>query len=284
MPRYFSLLVTVLVMGLLVVGCNMAGPRGQMGDSSSDKPQADDPPAVASSAGQASPGESDPDKEKEHAKKLEKLNDELDELERQRDKLERDLAVAAQRLEVARLEMAQAEFDAKTSVDHAEQELALAQRRLAVHREQYVPTRLARDELDLKWARDSVTENREELQQLELMYNEDEFADKTKEIVLERARRRLANVERNLEIREKESATLREETIPIETREQEVSVTERERGHERARRSAEQSLLNHRIGVMNAENEIARLHSDQELKNKELDKKRKEIAECEAEK
>ena len=60
--------------------------------------------------------------------------------------------------------------------------------------------RVSRAELGFQFAQDGAKEAEQELQQLEMMYQEDEFADKTKEIVLERGRRRLERSKRSLAI------------------------------------------------------------------------------------
>ncbi|MSR45996.1 MAG: hypothetical protein EXS13_02845 [Planctomycetes bacterium] len=100
------------------------------------------------------------------------------------------------------LEAARAEFD-KCAVDlvaqqraaiaaagEAQDELADAQRaRAAFERSRPLAQRKAALEVDT--ARTALAENEEELVQLELMYAEQDLADKTRELVLARTRRRL---------------------------------------------------------------------------------------------
>ena len=73
----------------------------------------------------------------------------------------------------------------------------------------------------------SLAEAQQELEQLELMYSEEEFADQTKEIVLERGRRRLERTQRDLELRRADFATLQEQTLPVERREHELRVVDK---------------------------------------------------------
>ena len=223
------------------------------------------------------------DKEKAEREEAEKAEKDLAAKHRKLAKLERDLAIAQQRMKRAGMAIEHAGVDGQNSIAKAEAELDIARRKLETFEEKTVPTRIARAELNLQGAEDRVLEAKQELEQLELMYKDEEFADKTKEIVLERGRRRLERSQRSLEIQRVDLATLTEKTIPVELEEHELRVREKHRALERARRSAESTRLDKQIALMGAESEITRLKTEIEVLIEEIadlkEKTEKEVEE-----
>jgi hypothetical protein len=232
-------------------------------------------------AAEAKPAEDKP--KTASADDLKKKRKELRDKERQIARLERDLNVAQQKLEKARLSMEHTGLRNEASLIRAEAELDLAMRRLAIFNEQNVPSRLAWGELSLQNAQDRFQEAQEELDQLELMYNEDEFADQTKEIVLERGRRRLQRSQRDLELRRVDFATLQQQNLPVERREQELQVTDKEEGLKRAHEAVATSVIDQEIGLISAEGEIIRLENELDDTREEIEELKEEVAKMEKE-
>jgi hypothetical protein len=176
-------------------------------------------------------------------------------------KLERDLHVAGERLLGARLGKTHAAEKNAAALANAERELNLEQQRFRTFTERSAPNRIERAKLELTKAQDRATEAEEELRQLEMMYAADDFADQTKEIVLERGRRRLERSKRDLELRREEFAILTEMTIPQETADRELKVQKKTQELDQARREVEASKLAKQIERARAEAEIANLEA-----------------------
>ncbi|MCA8962923.1 MAG: hypothetical protein KDC38_20510 [Planctomycetes bacterium] len=186
------------------------------------------------------------------------------EKERKRAGLEREMRVAVGRLELARFEVESAEIDAISEIARAQRELELARQQLAEFDELTRPLRTKRAQLDLQQSRDSVRENEQELEQLEMMYNDQQIADATKEIVLERGRRRLERARQRLTIEEQEVQKLETHTLPREREGLELAVREKEDGLARRQRTAESTRMEKHLGILGAENEVARIQSELE--------------------
>lgn len=179
-----------------------------------------------------------------------------------RAKLERELEVARLRLRQAELGREHGRIQAEQAVAAAEFELQMAQRRLETLRTREIPVRVARAEQGLVGAQDRVTEEQQELEQLELMYQDEQIADKAREIVLERAARRLERSRTNLDLQQRELVTLKERTIPVELAEAEQGVLQKEQALQRARREAETGRIDRDISIINAQAEVLRLEQE----------------------
>jgi hypothetical protein len=244
-------LVLCLVVGVVTLGCAATGGEAERAQGSEK-------------TGRPSVGE-----EKDRAGKIQAEEDEeardaeaQAEDRRKLAKLERDLDIARQKLVKAQLAGEHAQIQNRVAVAEAERELELEQRRMAAFKDRSAPNRIERSRLGLIRAEDRVKEAEEELAQLELMYAEEDFADQTKEIVLERGRRRLGRSRRDVELRKEDHAILTEETIPTEQREHELKVEKKNEVLDKARRDAETSALDNQIGIISAAAEVARLEAE----------------------
>lgn len=176
--------------------------------------------------------------------------------------LTRSLALEEQKLQKARFDLENQEVSSRDAVAKSEAELELATAKLALFEESEAPARLQKERLDLHDARDSLDDAQEELAQLEMMYGEEDLADKTREIVLRRGQRRLERSRKRLELKERELRTLEAGTLPQDRTKLVVEKEEKGRALEAARRAAEASLLEKRIGLVQVENEMARLREE----------------------
>ena len=199
--------------------------------------------------------------------------------ERKREQLARDLEMARLRLEKAELETQQTEARHTLAIEKAEKSLALAERDLRTYLEREIPAQMERAELNLQYAEDGFVEAKEELEQLELMYKDEEFADKTREIVLERGRRRLERSQRDLDIRRAEHATWLEEQIPIEKERRERAVVDERQALRRLGEDERLAGIDRHVGLISARGEIIRLEQELEDLHTEIEKAAKAEAE-----
>ena len=162
----------------------------------------------------------------------------------------RKLADQRWELEQARLDLRSAELDAELAlrkadraVGDAEQDLAEAQVALAAFLEGEREHQLGEAQVGLARQENRAVEARMELEELEAMYAEDEFAGKTKELVLERGRRNLALAERSLELDRIELQLLTETELPMKERELRRELRTAEEELADARTAREQAEL-----------------------------------------
>lgn len=179
-----------------------------------------------------------------------------------RNKLQRELVVANEKLRKAKTAS-----DAQAAEDRAaaEKTLAskqLADKKLADFQEQQAPLRLSRGQLDLARAEDYAKESEEELVQLEMMYKEEDLADKTREIVLNRGRRRLERAKTGLAIQVRDLKHLQQQTLVLEAEELRVTALDKSNEAAKTQRDTQSNLLDKQIEVLSAEMEITRIEED----------------------
>lgn len=181
---------------------------------------------------------------------------------RKRARLQRELKIAELKLAKAKIAVELGQLKQGDAQRLADEEFRLAKNRVAIFRDFTRPNRIARAEYDLQWAENNCWETCKELEQLEKMYAEEQFADATKEIVLERARRQLARAERDRELRQQEFKTLTEVTLPMEERELEHAAEQKKRATLQTQRDDEAGIIDRQIAVLQAEAEVERLENE----------------------
>lgn len=174
------------------------------------------------------------------------------------DELQYAAESAARRVARAEAEREQSAIDQRHAVRRAKLELSDAQKALAHFDEFEKPMRLARAELELKGSRDYLSEQEEEMQQLELMYEKDDLGDKTKEIVLARGKRRLARAKESFGLAQKEMGDLKGVELPKQREKLEREVTAKERDLERAMFQAKTSSEDKNQACVDAERAAAK--------------------------
>lgn len=118
-------------------------------------------------------------------------------------------------LQTARLEASGEVNEAKVGGEMAHMKLLAAQREQAAF-EVERSVRLDGAQLDLDRATGRATDAGLELAELEAMYADEEFAEKTKELVLTRGRRNAEHARRGLELQERKLAQLTQTELPEE--------------------------------------------------------------------
>jgi hypothetical protein len=189
---------------------------------------------------------------------------------RKRARLARQMAIAAEKVKKARLAQAHQQAEDQDKVARKRTERELAATKLEDFEEHNAPQRIEEARLALHRAEDRVKEAQEELAQLEMMYAEEDLADKTREIVLERGRRRLERARRELELQRTALANLEEHDLPREAAEMRAQATDKASELENLQRTAETNLLDKQIAVMEAEAEVARLEEEIEELDEEV--------------
>ncbi len=169
--------------------------------------------------------------------------------------LTHSVEIARMELEVARLKADAAERDAESSVHTAEIEVDHARGGLEKSEADGAIKR-TETELSLDRARFRLEEQVAELAELEAMYAEEEFAEKTKELVLTRGKRSVEVAKRSLAISEQRLDVLMNLELPASRKKAELALHKAELALEKARSGKERSLLEARIALQKAEHKL----------------------------
>ena len=142
--------------------------------------------------------------------------------------LERRIATARSQREIANLELEAFDDDHAVKLRHAAAEIDMARAALALFSEAAMPNRIAAEQLNLQSSEDRATEAREELEQIKIMYAEQDLDDLTAEFVVSRGERNNARAQARLEIQKAELEALRERELPQELARLELAVDKAE--------------------------------------------------------
>ena len=234
---------------LLVAGCVSVSSK------TTQKPRPHSKPAASVERSPAA--DRDEPKPKDAAEEAEK-----EDPKRKRARLARELAIAAEKVKKAHLAQTHQRAEDQDKITRKNTERELAATKLADFEEHNAPQRIEEARLALHRAEDWVKEAEEELAQLEMMYAEEDLADKTREIVLERGRRRLERARRELDLQRTALANLEKHDLPREAAELRAQATDKASELENLERTAETNLLDKQIAVMEAEAEVTRLREE----------------------
>jgi hypothetical protein len=169
---------------------------------------------------------------------------------------ERVVTVARDKLSVAKMQFEIARKKADDTRVRKERELEFARDELAQFDAVDAPNRVAKARLDLARHQDAAFEQEEELAQLDMMYEKESLADKTREIVLQRGKRRVERAKTELAISERETQALEARTIPRERSKLALDVDLKTRELEQMVRDTDVTLLEKRMAVALAEVEL----------------------------
>ncbi|MCH8852307.1 MAG: hypothetical protein IID41_06590 [Planctomycetes bacterium] len=188
-----------------------------------------------------------------------------------RDSVTRKLNIARQKHAKSSLAAEYGKIGNQNKIAKAEQDLDIATTKLQHHEQYTAPNRLARGQLDLRNAEDRYKESQEEMTQLDLMYAEEDFADKTKEIVLQRGRRRLERSRTNLDIRSKTFLFLQNHSLPLEHKELQFKLEQASLLLAKTQRDAKAGELDKQIAILTAEAGVAKLEFELQVLDEEDD-------------
>lgn len=193
-------------------------------------------------------------KEEKEAKEKEKAT--------KRAALERELPIAKEKLARAQKDVADQAEDAQAAGAKIQKEIGLARAALETFEKREMPAKIAKAQLDLQNARDGVDNNKEELEQLELMYKEQDLSDKTREIVIRRAKRELERATQRLAIQQEELNIMTERTLPQSREKLVLEAEEKQREAARAERASQKASTDKKIALMAAESDVKRVETD----------------------
>jgi len=176
--------------------------------------------------------------------------------------LEREMPVAREKLENARRDEADQRADAQAAAAKNKRELELARKKLETFEGREMPAKIAKGKLDLQNSKDNLDNSKEELEQLELMYKDQDLADKTREIVIKRAKRDLERTGERLKLQQEDFAILTERTLPQDRERLVADVEEKEREGARAERAAVKAAGERKVALMAAENDLKRIDTE----------------------
>jgi len=180
---------------------------------------------------------------------------------RDRNSLRAELTAAEERLALARQSLEHHEALSREQVHIAEMSLEHTEKKWRQFEEIEAPLQRAEARLSLREASDGLLESQEELAQLEQMYAQDDLADATREIVLQRGKRRLDRAGEEVSIQERRLQQLEEHSLPLEALELRGILEEKRSALESARRDALEGRLEKKIEILEAESEVVRLRA-----------------------
>jgi len=179
------------------------------------------------------------------------------------------LELASIRLKRAQMDLDQHKIESAAAGDKARTDVADAQKELDHFVNVEMPQKKARAQLDLQQATDFTTDQEEEMQQLELMYQKDDLADKTKEIVLARGKRRLERARQSLALQQKDLDDLVNVQQPQQRQKLELALKESQAALQRAEFAAQSGEIDKQMAVRSQQIEV-------EKQQRELDKAKKD--------
>jgi hypothetical protein len=165
------------------------------------------------------------------------------------------LDVARLELKAAQLEAASQETATKQAVGVAEKEVEQARKALE-QADKLAAIRVREGENGLQRARVRLDETKAELLELQGMYAEEEFAEKTKELVLARGQSQVDMSTAQLEVEQLRHELLTRDALPHERAQAELTLHKAEMALEAARSARDAAALRGQIAVMQAEEKV----------------------------
>lgn len=169
---------------------------------------------------------------------------------------EHKLSVSKAKLEIALMEMDAFERQQAIDLGHADADVQMAQANLANFEKVKAPNRKATAEMSLQGAKDQAVEAAEELQQLEIMYKDQDLHDMTQEFVISRGKRRAQRAERRIAIQEKDYASILEHELPMERKKLEISLRKAEEKFAKTKLDGEMARRGKEIKILESENAV----------------------------
>lgn len=182
---------------------------------------------------------------------------------------QKELRTKERELEVAKIEMRIAEIDrsvrsmgVERALAKTESELAHARSEVDVFLAQVKPRELEEKKIALDQSTYRAEHSKDELGELTAMYEADEFARTTKELVLKRGRRELELAERSLAVVKKDIAHLESVVLPERERALRQKLADAEVDSKKAELDAEKAKIEASLAEKKARDRIADLDED----------------------
>lgn len=198
-----------------------------------------------------------------------KAKEEARQKEEARKQKQKELRGKQRELDYARVENQTGEIDRRVramGVEAALQRTALeldkARTELDVFVKELKPRELEEKKISLDQSTYRAEHSKDELGELVAMYEADEFARTTKELVLKRGRRDLEMAERYLAVARKEAAHLEQITLPQRERDLRQKVADAEVERKKAEMEADKARIESELAVKKSADRIADLETD----------------------
>ncbi|QDU67991.1 hypothetical protein [Engelhardtia mirabilis] len=201
-----------------------------------------------------------------------------DDAEKKAHKLAREIAGMEWKLEQAQLDRTATEIDVALDLGQAEQAVvdagvAVEEAALALQTFTQVESahELDSSKLDLDRSQTRAVQAAQELAELQSMYDVEEFAEKTKELVISRGQTNLEMAQRSLDLQQRSHALLSDFELPKKTRALQREVDEAKRKLKRAERQLEKARIEAEKRRRSAAHEIEELELDLAEKRAEVE-------------
>jgi hypothetical protein len=171
--------------------------------------------------------------------------------------------LAKRKADRARMDLEQQQRDGETALQRARAELELARQELATFQDVERPLKVGEAQINLKAAADALTDQQDEMKQLELMYEKDDLGDKTKEIVLQRSKRAVEQVKARLELAHRRYEQLESTQLAQQQTRLELALKGKEADVQRAEFAARTGMLDKETAVISANLELDKLVREQ---------------------
>jgi hypothetical protein len=169
--------------------------------------------------------------------------DEKKQLRKELRSKERELEALQVEQQVAQLDRRVREWSVQAALDKTAADVAAARTELEAFLRDVRPRELEERKLGLDGATYDAEHSKDEYEELQAMYQADEFARMTKELVLKRGRRSLEMAERRLSIQKRENAHFETVELPERERQLRRKLADAELEHRKAEVEAEKARL-----------------------------------------
>ncbi len=176
--------------------------------------------------------------------------------------LRQQMEIARLELEVSELSVSLRERKAKESVRSAKFAVEMAQQTLSTFVHSEAPVKIKESKISFDQAKNRAELAKDELNELIAMYNADEFAEMTKELVLKRGRRNVEFSQRRLAVQAEKLERLQKVELPKKQHELENKLRQAQAKLADSNLEAKKTAIEIKIMKIKAANKIKNLASD----------------------
>ncbi len=222
--------------------------------------------------GQQAPGQQTPKVEVAGARDEAAREKELADLQKELRHKQRDLGYAEVEQQNAAIDRRLQQLGTEAALLRTADELAEARNELRDYQEKVQPRELEEKRISLDRSVHRADHAKDELAELTAMYEADEFAKATKELVLKRGRRELEMAERSLAVARQELEHHENVAVPKRVRELQRKVVDAERERKKAELEAEKQQREAELAARKAADRIAELRTEIDELGRKLEK------------
>jgi hypothetical protein len=204
------------------------------------------------------------------------VEDKVTQLNKETRKKERELSYASASRGTSGLERQLRTMTCEAEVHSAELALVKAQTDLEQHLKETAPRELEEHRMRLDQQTYRAEEAKDELAELESMYEADEFAKATKELVIKRGRRQMEMADRGLAIARREFVEFESHTMPQQERELRQKLADAERAREKARLEIDKMRLEQELAARQEDDRTNDLQEEANELRQKLEKAMRE--------